>query len=258
VSTSLQEEQTTSTHSGRRLVLVGAVALLLLAGVAVGARIVLDRSSDDAAGVFGLDVALVGDSFAQQSSAQFLAEAEAEGIDAQASALGGTSICHFEDVLADLHELRPRILVLSFAGNDTPNSCFNPTDDARDAETVAAGYRPELEAVIDQFADIGSEMYVVLPPPIRDPQFEARASAMRTVYREAHEDHPDLHLIDSSTRLDPDGAGFVEQLPCEDWDTDCPASGDAVLRQDDGIHLTPAGGERYARSVLDAVVPALD
>jgi hypothetical protein len=258
VSTSLQEDSTTTaTHSGRRLVAVGAVALVLLAGVAVTTRLALDNSSDDAAGDFGLDVALVGDSFAQQASAQFLALAEAEGLDAEASAMGGTSICHFEDVLADLHERRPHILVLSFAGNDTPNSCFNPTDEAREAETVAADYRPELDAVIDQFADTGAEIYVVLPPPIRDPQFEARASAMRSVYREAKESHPDLHLIDSASRLDPDGEGYVEALPCEEWDTDCSAGGAIVLRQDDGIHLTPAGGERYARSILDEVGPAL-
>jgi hypothetical protein len=49
----------------------------------------------------------------------------------------------------------------------------------------------------------------------------------------------------------------VPALPCEDWDAECPTGGEIVVRQDDGIHLTPAGGERYARAILDEVTPEL-
>jgi hypothetical protein len=252
VSTSLTEPPAAPPRSRRPLVVGAVVALVVLAAVAA---VVVRRSDDDAStgGAFGADLAVVGDSFAQQSNPQLDALAKEQGIDLQAYGMGGTSICHFAGVFDDLAAHPPRVLVLSFAGNDLPHSCFNPTGEVRDAETVAAGYRPELAEVLHRFLDLGSKVYVVLPPPIRDAQYEARASAMRTVYREAHAEQPELGLIDSATGLDPDGQGFVEALPCEEWDTGCPASGRIVVRQDDGIHLTPAGGERYARAILDAV-----
>jgi hypothetical protein len=244
-------------RSRRTLAIVGAVVALVV--VAAAAVVVLRRDGDDtpAGGAFGSDLAVVGDSFLQQANPQLDALTKAQGTSLQAFGLGGTSICHFAGVFDDLAAAPPRVLVLSFAGNDLPHTCFNPTGEVRDAETVAANYRPQLDEVVRRFMDLGSKVYVVLPPPIRDAQYEARASAMRELYRSTHDDEPNLRLIDSATTLDPDGQGFVESLPCEDWDVDCPASGQIVLRQDDGIHLTPAGGERYARAILDAVTPEL-
>jgi hypothetical protein len=229
--------------------------VLVVAAAVVAGIVVLRGSDDDTPGGPGgpADLAVVGDSFAQQSNPQLDALAREQGFKLEAYGLGGTSICHYADVFDDLATRPPRVLVLSFAGNDLPHTCFNPTGATRDAATVAAAYRPELEEVTDRFLGLGSKVYVVLPPPIRDAEYEARAAAMRQLYREVNAAQPEVGLIDAGARLDPDGAGFVEALPCEDWDTDCPASGEVVVRQDDGIHLTPAGGERYARAVLDVV-----
>lgn len=253
-----EEDPAASPPRSRRLLVVGGAVAALAVVAAVAVVVLRDDDEPPAAGPPPPpDLALVGDSFAQQSSPQLQALADQQGFTLEASALGGTSICHFDPVLEGLAQRPPRVLVLSFAGNDLPNSCFNPTSEVRDAATVAAGYRPELDEVVDRFLGLGSKVYVVLPPPIRDAQYEARASAMRTVYREAHDARPELGLIDSATRLDPNGEGYVTALPCEDWDTECPAGGEVVLRQDDGIHLTEAGGERYARAILDVVAPDL-
>jgi hypothetical protein len=244
----------------RRALIVGAAVVLVVIAVAAAAVIAKRDGDDDTtteAGAGPTQLAVVGDSFAQQSNPALDALAKEQGISLQAFGLGGTSICHFAQVFDDLAKSPPRVLVLSFAGNDLPHSCFNPTGEVRDAETVAAGYRPELDEVLHRFLDLGSKVYVVLPPPIRDAQYEARASAMRALYRSVHDEVPELGLIDTATTLDPNGQGFVESLPCEEWDVDCPASGQIVLRQDDGIHLTPAGGERYARAVLAGVQPDL-
>ena len=263
MSTSLTEPPAAPPRSRRRrAVVAGAVVAVVVVAVAAAVAV---RGDDDESGRdesaagdgFGSDLAVVGDSFAQQANPQLEVLAGEQGISLQAFGMGGTSICHFAGVLDDLAERPPRVLVLSFAGNDLPNSCFNPTGEVRDAETVAAAYRPELDEVTSRFLELGSKVFVVLPPPIRDAQYEARASAMRQLYRAAHEAQPEVELIDSGARLDPDGVGFVPALPCEDWDVECPAGGEIVVRQDDGIHLTPAGGERYARAILDEVTPEL-
>ena len=208
-----------------------------------------EGSTADAA----LDLVVLGDSFVEHSRDQIRAYAEGRGLTVEVMGLGGTAICNWDDKLQAYAEQAPATMVVSFAGNDIPDSCFNPTDESRDAATVAAGYREELDEVVELFAAAGSTLYAVLPPPIRDAQFEERAAAMRAMYVEAADEHPELHLVSSATLLDPDGEGFVEALPCAAWDTDCPPSGEVVLRQDDGIHLTPAGAERYARAIIFAV-----
>ena len=200
-----------------------------------------------------LDLVVLGDSFVEHSRDQIAAYAEAQGLDAEVMGLGGTAICNWDDKLSAYAADPPAVMVVSFAGNDIPGTCFNPTDESRDAATVAAAYREDLDAVVEMFADAGSELYAVVPPPIRDVQFEERAAAMRVMYAEAADDLPSLHLIDSATQLDPQGTGFQESLPCASWDTDCPATGEVVVRQTDGIHVTPAGAERYARAIVDAV-----
>jgi hypothetical protein len=83
--------------------------------------------------------------------------------------------------------------------------------------------------------------------------FESNAKAMRTMYARFAREHPEVTLIDVTTELGTDHQ-FHASLPCEPWEqAECAADGTIVLRTDDGIHLTPAGGERYARVLLDAI-----
>lgn len=234
---------------------VVAAAVAATAGVAgVAGYVVLrdDDSSADSPLEWSLDLAVVGDSFIEQSRDQILALAEADGLRADVMGFGGSAICSWDPQIDQLAEDPPKILVLSFAGNDIPKpeNCFNSTDQPYGPEGAADRYRDDLDDVLAMFPD--SQVYVVPPPPIRDAKFEAQAVAMRAMYREAIEDHDGLRLIDVATTLDPDDEGFVPTLPCEEWD-DCPATGEVTVRKTDGIHLTPAGAERYARAVIAAL-----
>ena len=225
-----------------------ALAVVVLGTASCGGD---DPEADDteAEATSPFDLVVLGDSFVEHSRDQIRAYAESQGLLVEVMGLGGTSICNWDDKLEAYAEQPPPTMVISFAGNDIPNSCFNPTDASRDAATVAAGYREELDDVVELFADTGAELWAVVPPPIRDPEFEARAAAMRVMYAEAAADHPDLHLISAAEGL---GDTFLPSLPCEAWD-ECPTSGSVVVREDDGIHVTTAGAERYARTIVDAV-----
>jgi hypothetical protein len=230
---------------------LAAGALVVIAALVVGGVLLVES---DVGGLVGgddddLDVALVGDSFLDQSRAQFLELAERRDLNAEVYAYGGTSICGWQEELNDLVEREPDVLVLSFAGNDL-QPCINPTGETRAPETVAADYARDIDGLVDLFRPTGTDIYVVDPPPIRDPQFEANAEAMREMYRDVSIDHPSIGVIDTEDRLGPDGQ-YHGALPCQSGDQDCRADGTVVLRQNDGIHLTPAGGRRYARSILD-------
>jgi hypothetical protein len=197
------------------------------------------------------DVVVVGDSFAEQSADQFLALARADGYRAEVFAYGGSSICSWEPQLADLVERKPRILVLSFAGNDL-HPCINPDGvQGRRPTEVADIYRDQLDAVVRQFHDARSKVYVVGPPPVKDPAFEAYAAAMRRMYAAYVADHPDVTAVETFDLLGPDRE-YHKSLPCEEGEP-CRADGTVVLRQDDDIHLTPEGGKRYAEMVVDAI-----
>jgi hypothetical protein len=78
------------------------------------------------------------------------------------------------------------------------------------------------------------------------------------MYRDLAAQRPEVTLVDPAPALGPDGR-FHPALPCEDWEADaCRTDGTVELRRDDGIHLTPAGGERYARVLLDAIGHPVD
>lgn len=236
----------------RRVVAAAVAATAGVAGVVGYVVLRDDDSSADSSRDYSVDLAVVGDSFIEQSRDQIQALAETAGLTADVQGFGGSSICSWDPQIDELAADPPRILVLSFAGNDIPKpgNCFNSTGKEYGPEGTAVRYRVDLDDVLAMFPD--SQVYVVPPPPIRDPPFEAQAVAMRAMYREAIEDHDGLRVIDVATTLDPDDEGFVESLPCEEWD-ECPASGEVTLRKPDGIHLTPAGAERYARAVIAAL-----
>jgi hypothetical protein len=234
----------TSMVAGALVAIVAViVAIALLASSGVG-DLLANEDDDD------LDVAVVGDSFADQSRVAFLELVADDELTVEYFAYGGTSICGWQDEIDALAEREPDQLVLSFAGNDL-QPCINPDGATRTPEQVAADYRTDLERIVEQFRPTGTDLYVVDPPPIRDPQFEANAEAMREMYRSAAIDHPRITVIDPDDELGPDGA-FHAALPCEEGD-ECGADGTVVLRQPDGIHLTPAGGRRYALAVLEAL-----
>jgi lysophospholipase L1-like esterase len=204
------------------------------------------------------DLVVVGDSFPEQARDQLLALADEHSLDVAVTAFGGTAICDWWDQIEDYAAGTPDAVVLAFAGNDS--TCMTGGSDrplasqeeGLGAEEAAGLYREDLESALDRFRPTGAEMYVVLPPPVGEP-YEERASAMRDMYRETQADHPELTIIDSANHLDPDGKGFQASLPCESWD-ECPEGETEVqVRDDDRIHLTPAGGERYARAILEGV-----
>jgi lysophospholipase L1-like esterase len=252
----------------RRLILAVAVVLVIVAGA--GAAVALardDPGADDAtppAGPAGeapaepVDVAIVGDSLIEQSRDQFVAHADEEGLSVETAAFGGSAPCDWMEAFQGFADAPPAVLIISFAGNDS-TPCINPGGGPpRDPQTIADAYAEDLPEILDLFAGTRTALYVVVPPPVGEPASEPAAVAIRSMYRELVADRPEVTLVDPAAALGPDGR-FHPALPCEDWEADaCSADGTVGLRRDDGIHLTPAGGERYARVLLDAIGHPVD
>ena len=207
----------------------------------------------DAGGGDRLDVAIVGDSLIEQSRDQFVAHAADAGLTVETFAFGGSAPCDWMDTFDELAAAPPRQLVISFAGNDS-TSCINPGGGPpRDPQTIADAYAEDMPGIVDLFAGAGTELYVVVPPPVGEPASEPAAGAIRAMYRDLVRARPEVTLVDPAPLLGPDGR-FHRTLPCEPWEAaECGADGTIEVRHEDGIHLAPAGGERYARVLLAAI-----
>jgi lysophospholipase L1-like esterase len=229
--------------------IVVGVAVVAVAGFAV----VRSRSSAESPGD-DLDIAVVGDSFMEQSAVQFVGLAGEQGRLAEVDAFGGIAACDRQEALERFAGSAPDVLIVSFAGNDlTP--CMLRTEAPSSSTETAAEYAEDLDRLVGDFLATSPDthIFVVPPPPVRPPQYEANAAAMRDMYRRFAAAHPGITVIDVTPALSPDG-GFHERLPCESWeDQACEADGMVTLRESDGVHLTPAGGERYARVLAEAV-----
>jgi lysophospholipase L1-like esterase len=207
----------------------------------------------DTGGAERLDVAIVGDSLIEQSRDQFVAHAEAAGISVEAVAFGGSAPCDWMDDFERFAEARPRHLIISFAGNDS-TPCVNPEGGGfRDPDTIARAYAEMMPGIVDLYAGTGTQIHVALPPPVGPPASEPAAAAIRATYRDLADTRDDVTLVDPAPLLGPDGR-FHRTLPCEEWEAAaCAPDGTVTVRNADGIHLTPDGGERYARVLLEAV-----
>lgn len=207
----------------------------------------------DAGGGDRLDVAIVGDSLVEQSRDQFAAHAGGAGLTVETFAFGGSAPCDWMDTFDELAAAPPRRLVISFAGNDS-TPCINPGGGPpRDPQTIADAYAEVMPGIVDLFAGTGTEVYVVVPPPVGEPASEPASAAIRAMYRDLVRARPEVTLVDPAPLLGPDGR-FHRTLPCEAWEAaGCGADGTIEVRHADGIHLAPAGGERYARVLLAAI-----
>ena len=259
-------ERRATPGAARRRILT-LVALLVLVGLVGGAAaLAVQAASDDSsgggdgegAGGPAPDIAVVGDSLIEQSRDQLQAHAAAQGLTVESVAFGGSAPCDWIDAFEDFAAARPRYLIISFAGNDnTP--CIHPGGGPpRDPQTIADAYAEIMPGIVDLFADTGTEVYVAVPPPVGEPASEPAAAAIRAMYRDLAAERPEITIVDPAPLLGPDGA-FHLALPCEAWEADvCGADGTVTVRNTDGIHLAPAGGERYARVLLDAIGRPVD
>ena len=110
-----------------------------------------------------------------------------------------------------------------------------------------------VPGILDLFEDTGTDSTSCCPRPVGPPASEPAAAAIRDMYRAIARGTRDVTVVDPDPVLGGDGA-FHLALPCEPWEQAvCGPDGTVAVRRDDGIHLTAAGGERYARVLLDAI-----
>ncbi len=137
---------------------------------------------------------------------------------------------------------RPDVVVVMFGANDAQGIMTAAGAAPFGSEAWLAEYRTRTAALMDQLVAAGSRVYWVGQPIMRSDSFSARMAQLDEIYRSEAARRPDVVFVDSWSVFAVDG----RYSPYLDGDP-------TPMRQDDGIHLTRAGGDRLAEVIVASI-----
>ena len=140
----------------------------------------------------------------------------------------------------------PDVFVVMFGANDGQNLEVDGTVLTFDTPEWRAEYQQRVEAVVEQLATDGRTVYWIGQPIMADSGFDAKMQALNTIYRRTARSHDAVTYVDTR-RLFSDAQGlFASYL-------DDPNGQSTLMRQQDGVHFSRAGGERLTTVVYEAI-----
>ena len=139
----------------------------------------------------------------------------------------------------------PDVFAVMFGANDGQNLEVRGEVLTFGTPQWRSEYAKRVAAVVDRLATDGRTLYWIGQPIMASPDFDAKMAALNDVYREQARGRDDVEYIDTRDLFSDDGA-FSAYLP-DDSGTS------TLMRQQDGVHLTRAGGERLTDVVYDKI-----
>jgi lysophospholipase L1-like esterase len=204
-----------------------------------------------------------GDFMAQVFGESLLAKAEPTGlIDPElhyesASGLTRSDYYDWPEALGrDLDDHDAEVVVVMLGVNDgqgimlADGTPVPAVDDPR----WATEYRRRVGALMDQLRAPGRLVVWVGQPPMRNPDFAAAMAVVNQAYVDEAAGRPWVTYVDAAALLGGPGGTYAENLPAGPGGAGTPVE----VRQPDGIHLAPAGGERLAAEVMAVIDAAVD
>ena len=144
-------------------------------------------------------------------------------------------------------DFRPDAAVVLFGANDGQNVLYEGKVLKVGTRAWRAVYAKRVGAAMDILTEGGRRVYWVGNPIMRDPAYRERIAMMNRIYAAEAEKRPGVAFVSTWAAMANEKGSYAEYLKDQ--------NGDRVLvRADDGIHLTRAGGDRMAGVVLDAIV----
>ncbi len=141
----------------------------------------------------------------------------------------------------------PEAVVFIMGANDFPVVADRPTGpDGRPAWKSA--YAAKVEQMLEVLIGPGRDVYWVGAPVMRSDSLSSDVREINGVARSVAARHPEVTYVDSYSLFSDTHGRYSVYLPSSTGDVE-------RVRAGDGIHLTPAGGDRLAEAVyrlLDA------
>ena len=178
---------------------------------------------------------LVGDSLAQASSGLLaVLTAPKEFVP---RFWGGTAPCDWVD--DDLQADPSTIVVIQFTGNSLTPCMSDGAGGHLEHEAFAEEYRGDLFVLITRARRAGARVLLVGQPE-RAPSFghDDRVASINGMLQEFAAEWTFVSYVDAGAAVETPDGQFAERLPCTEFDTDCAADGQTVVRGD-GVHFCP-------------------
>lgn len=141
-----------------------------------------------------------------------------------------------EHAAEELVDLKPEAVVFWIGTNDAKNL---PNGDG-----WQSAYGEKIDEMMTLLVGNGRDVYWVGVPTMSDSSFSKRAAKVNTVVQEVAATHPEVTYVDAYTLFADDEDGEYKST-LRDSDGDL-----VTVRAGDGVHLTPAGGDRIAEAVF--------
>ena len=140
-------------------------------------------------------------------------------------------------------EQDPDAFVVMFGANDGQNIAAGGEVLAFGSPEWTREYTRRVAAVMDTLSGDGRQLLWVGQPIARSSDFDAKMQVLNGIYAAEAEGRDNVTYVDTRPLFASDGA-YAAYLEDDDGQS-------VLMRQQDGIHLTRAGGERLAAVVLD-------
>lgn len=249
-----------SLRPGRALAVSAAAALIAVATGCASADVSGSTSGPGASTTLGgpTKLVLVGDSLAEEAAP--LVAFLLPGVTVVDRHFGGTAPCDW--TAQDLEADASSVVVISFTGNSGTPCMSDGASDFIRGDALIDKYRDDVRSLVESASAAGAMVMLVGQPTRADavPGTDD-VDALNEVYTELAE-ADGVGFVDAGAAVEDDGA-YAPVLPCLPTEPECNASGENVVRSNDGLHFCPgdyetpcpvysAGAFRFAASIVDA------
>ena len=140
----------------------------------------------------------------------------------------------------------PDVFVVMFGANDGQNLEVGGTVLTFGSPEWEREYTERVDEVMASLAGDGRTVLWVGQPIMRSPDFDAKMRSLNAIYSARAGNHDGVRFVDTRKMFSGAGDAFSAYLDDDNGDA-------TLMRQQDGVHLTRAGGER----VTDVIVEIL-
>ena len=145
-----------------------------------------------------------------------------------------------------VEDQNPDVFVVVFGANDAQNLSVGGKVIAFGTPEWIDTYSARVGALMTSLTGDGQSLYWIGQPIMQSTSFDARMKLLNTIYAEQAAEHGDaVTYIDTRELFSLRGA-YAPYLDDADGQR-------TLMRQQDGVHLTRAGGERLADVVFDKI-----
>lgn len=154
----------------------------------------------------------------------------------------------FDEIRARVKELRPKVVVLAFGGNDDKAYMTGLPEGVSIGDFGDAAWRKEygrrVGGVMDIVGRAGGHVIWIGLPQTSSPEQTQRFDVVNSVVaREARKREGRATFLDTYTTFASETGGYTQYLQTN-------VGNDVKVRADDGVHFERAGGDLLAREVL--------